>query len=45
MRAKVQHPECCAELLGLGTFLTLEELTQKDEGLLQQVHKALFPPE
>lgn len=25
------------ELLGLGTFLTLEELTQKAEGLLQQI--------
>lgn len=27
----------CAELQGLGTFLTLEELTEKDESLLQQV--------
>ena len=34
---KLQHQEHCAELQGLGTFLTLEELIEKDESLLQQV--------
>ena len=34
---QLQHLKCCAELQGLGTFLTLEELTSKDGSLLQQV--------
>ena len=35
----LQHSNQRAELQGLGTFLTLEELTEKDESLLQQVQQ------
>lgn len=41
INSKLQLLGCCAELQGLGTFLTLEELTKKDESLLQQVQGVL----